>query len=139
MPPTKIPLANAMPLFTPNQTNPNQRLCFQTRNWQPDLNKLIKQTAQTAQSKGFAQNKPKKATGNLTETQRKYKWYDSHDMFKGLMQPQGDALRHPAADDLLDYATKGCPVDCGDDWTYEEIEAAINRGSSRTMDNPEAA
>lgn len=54
------------------------------------------------------------------------------------MRPQRDALRHPAADDLLDYASKGCPVDCGRDWTLKEMEAAIKAGNSKTMDNPDA-
>ena len=55
------------------------------------------------------------------------------------MRPKGDALHHPAGEDLLQYATKGCPVDCGRDWTIEEMEAAIKKGPSASMDNPEAA
>lgn len=51
------------------------------------------------------------------------------------MRPQGGALRHPAADNLLEYATKGCPVDCGRDWTREEIKAAILNGNSNTVEN----
>ena len=30
---------------------------------------------------------------------------------------------------LLEYASKGCTVDCGANWTKEHIEAAIKRGS----------
>ena len=55
------------------------------------------------------------------------------------MRPKGDALNHPASEDLLQYATQGCPVDCGRDWTIEELEAAIKKGLSVSMDNPEAA
>ena len=33
--------------------------------------------------------------------------------YKGLVRPRGDVLLHPAGPTLLEYATKGCPVDCG--------------------------
>lgn len=55
------------------------------------------------------------------------------------MRPRGGALHHPAAEDLLEYATKGCPVDCGRDWTREEIEAAILNGNSKTVENDREA
>ena len=32
---------------------------------------------------------------------------------KGLMWPRGPALNHPAMKLLMEYAEKGCPVDCG--------------------------
>ena len=41
--------------------------------------------------------------------------------YQGLMWPTGPALNHPAAP-LLDYYSKhGCPVDCGPDWTVDQI------------------
>ena len=59
--------------------------------------------------------------------------------FRGLMVPRGAALSHPAANLLLKYATKGCPADCGDDWTHEQMEAAIQRGPHPSAYNDGAA
>ena len=47
---------------------------------------------------------------------------------KNNMCPSGLALNHPAANLLLQYATKGCPAKTGRDWTKAEVEAAIERG-----------
>jgi hypothetical protein len=41
------------------------------------------------------------------------------------MYPRNEVLNHPAGPHLLQYALDGCPVDCGDDWTLEQLEAAI--------------
>ena len=49
--------------------------------------------------------------------------------YVGLMRPRNQALFHPAAIDLLAYATDGCPVNCGKDWTLQQMQAAIDRGS----------
>ena len=38
------------------------------------------------------------------------------------------AVHHPAYETLLGYATRGCPVNTGRNWTKEEIHAAIIRG-----------
>ena len=46
----------------------------------------------------------------------------------GLMWPRGIANLHMAAPLLHQYSTSGCPVNCGPDWTKQQIEAAINRG-----------
>ena len=45
--------------------------------------------------------------------------------WRGDMCPFGLALYHPAAASLLQYATNGCPVMPGRDWTYDEIEAVV--------------
>ena len=50
----------------------------------------------------------------------------------GTMRPQNGALYHAAANDLLQYATNGCPVDCGRDWTIEEMQAAIEKGPHKS-------
>ena len=59
--------------------------------------------------------------------------------YHGLMWPTGPALRHPAAGLLLDYASNGCPVDCGRDWSQEEILAALRRGPHPSARQPDAA
>ena len=56
----------------------------------------------------------------------------------GLMNPTGPALNHPAAPMLEDYAKYGCPVDCGPDWTREQIEAALDYGAHPTAKVPQA-
>ena len=44
------------------------------------------------------------------------------------MWTSGPALKHPAAPLLHEYATRGCPVDCGPDWSRDQIEAALQYG-----------
>ena len=55
------------------------------------------------------------------------------------MRPRGEALQHPAADDLMQYATTGCPVNCGQQWTRDEIWAAIKNGACPSAQDPKAA
>ena len=55
------------------------------------------------------------------------------------MFPRNIALNHPAAASLLEYAYNGCPVDCGKNWTTEQMEAAILRGAHPSAKVPEAA
>ena len=47
---------------------------------------------------------------------------------RGQMCPAGVALSHPAAEVLLDYAHRGCPVNTGSPWSKETMEAAIKKG-----------
>ncbi len=48
--------------------------------------------------------------------------------YRNNMCPRGLALSHPAADHLLQYASKGCPVHTGTPWTIDQMRAAIERG-----------
>ena len=48
--------------------------------------------------------------------------------YRNHMCPRGLALHHPAASTLVQYATFGCPVNTGDPWTREQMQAAIDRG-----------
>ena len=56
---------------------------------------------------------------------------------KQLVQPRKEALKHEAASLIDSYATKGCPADCGPDWTRDHIEVALLKGphSSATKDD----
>lgn len=54
------------------------------------------------------------------------------------MRPSTFALRHPAAAALLEYATNGCPVDCGTNWTLPQLEAAVQQGAHPSALTPEA-
>ena len=56
----------------------------------------------------------------------------------GLMWPQGIAFAHDAAPLLTSYSEKGCPTDCGPQWTKQHIIAAITRGSHPTAKTPVA-
>lgn len=72
---------------------------------------------------------------NVTDgitTHNKGKWI-------GLMRPRGRALEHPAAPLLLQYAQQGCPVDCGPNWTPEQIQIAVERGPHPSARHDEAA
>ena len=55
-----------------------------------------------------------------------------------LMTPRHQALDHPAGPMLNDWATRGCPVDCGPDWPLEKLEAALDYGSHPSAKIPEA-
>ena len=57
---------------------------------------------------------------------------------KGLMWPTKYALQHNAAPALTEYATYGCPVNCGEDWTAEQINTALKYGAHPSAKVPEA-
>ena len=57
----------------------------------------------------------------------------------GLMFPCNDVLKHPAAKMLLKWATDGCPVDCGDPWSIERIQAAIDKAAHPSAQSKAAA
>ena len=76
-----------------------------------------------------------KGIGDLSHAQGK----SDTQQYKGLMRPRGDVLLHPAGPTLLEYATKGCPVDCGPKWSRERIKKAIAKGPSKSARDPEAA
>ena len=44
------------------------------------------------------------------------------------MCPSGLAVNHPSYETLKRYATGGCPVKTNQNWTKEEIHAAVMRG-----------
>lgn len=54
------------------------------------------------------------------------------------MYPRGPAMKHEAAPLLNYWAEHGCPVDCGEDWSDEWIEAAIRRGPHISAKQPQA-
>jgi hypothetical protein len=70
----------------------------------------------------------------LSKNQSKYK-----KLFRGLMAPSGEALKHPAAPLLLKIATQGCKADCGEPWTLEMLETAVKKGAHPSAKEPEAA
>jgi len=59
--------------------------------------------------------------------------------FQGRMRPHPSVCHHPAYPTLLEYATNGCPVDCGESWTIDMLTAAIARGNHASANAPDAA
>ena len=57
---------------------------------------------------------------------------------RGQMCPAGNALAHPAAKLLRDYATQGCPSSTGANWTVDQLDAAVKRGPHQSALVPEA-
>ena len=55
------------------------------------------------------------------------------------MHPTGLALNHPAAHTLIEFGTKGCPVDCGTAWTSDQLQAAVEYATHPSARLPEAA
>jgi hypothetical protein len=53
-----------------------------------------------------------------------------------LMQPQPLSVGHPFTT-ILNKWRHGIEVDCGSDWTWEVVEAAIARGPHPTASTPE--
>ena len=49
-----------------------------------------------------------------------------------LMEPRNYALHHEVTPLVNDYATNGCPVNCGPDWSLEHIQALLQRGPHRS-------
>ena len=58
--------------------------------------------------------------------------------YRGHMCPANTALLHPAANQLMKYATEGCPARTGADWTLEQLEEAVRRAPHSTSLVPEA-
>jgi hypothetical protein len=48
----------------------------------------------------------------------------------GLMWPSSYAKSHPSAPLLDSFASQGCPVDCGPDWTEEQLIEALQHYKS---------
>lgn len=55
------------------------------------------------------------------------------------MLPRFPRNHHPAFDMLWHFATAGCPVNCGANWTPAELATAIRYGSHRSAQAPDAA
>jgi len=70
---------------------------------------------------------------HITPIQSKYQ-----PEFRGRMRPDPSIEHHPAFGMLFKYATEGCPVDCGEPWTREHLEAAILRGPHISAKSTEA-
>jgi len=60
---------------------------------------------------------------DITSTQSKYP-----PVFHGQMWPDPSISHNLAFPMLQKYATEGCPVDCGEPWTREHLDTAVNRG-----------
>jgi len=71
---------------------------------------------------------------NVTPFQSKYS-----PVFCRQMRLDSSISHHPAHETLFQYATKGCLVDCGKDWTREHLEAAIKRGPHASAKSPKVA
>ena len=54
------------------------------------------------------------------------------------MCPQGLALHYLAAGQLLEYATRVCPINARQPWAMEEIETAVACGPHVSVLVPEA-
>ena len=54
------------------------------------------------------------------------------------MCPRMRTLDHSAAPMLKEYASQGCPVDGGRNWTAEELEAAVEKGPHSSSLEPDA-
>ena len=55
-----------------------------------------------------------------------------------LMIPSGEALVHPSACRLVEYAMDGCPEDCGKDWELSHIREAVRKGAHISALHPVA-
>jgi len=87
--------------------------------WKPKQNKNRKKR----RKKEIKNNKSDDGMGNILETQSKYK-----NVFHGRMRPDPCIAHHPAYATLFCYATEGCLENCGEPWSKEHLEVAIQRG-----------
>jgi hypothetical protein len=56
----------------------------------------------------------------------------------GLMWPRTYSIHHPAKDLLNIYATRGCPVDCGKNWSKDQIIQSILHGPHKSAQSKAA-
>ena len=54
------------------------------------------------------------------------------------MYPSSLAANHATTPLLKEWAQKGCPVDCGTDWSRSQIIAALQRGPHISAKHPDA-
>ena len=81
----------------------------------------------------YKQWKVHKGQGQLRK-----RWDDDVLQYQNAMCPKGQALGHPAAQLLQEYAEMGCPVKTGKPWTREMMEEAVQRGPHQLALTPEA-
>jgi len=76
----------------------------------------------------------KKAEDAYNMVQSKY-----NKMFKGCMRPSPCIRHHPAYETLFEYAMEGCPIECGESWSWEQLEVAIHWGNHASAQDSQAA
>lgn len=67
-------------------------------------------------------------------------WDDLHGVQESTkgMEPCRLALDHPAGELLQEWSTYGCPTNTGNNWTRDEMQAAINHGPHKSAMEPDA-
>eukprot|EP00957_Ditylum_brightwellii_P127644 9734543-Ditylum_brightwellii.AAC.1 len=53
------------------------------------------------------------------------------------MWPQAFATDHPAAPDLQNYTKGGYHVDCGPDWSLQQLVTSLKQGSHKSATTPD--
>ena len=96
-------------------------------------NKRKRVALQEQQDDGISYWTRHQATSDIKPTERQYPTE-----MRGQMCPAGNALTHPAAKLLVDYATQGCPSRTGANWTLDQLDAAVKRGPHQSALAPEA-
>jgi len=99
----------------------------------PKQDKQQKKRIKTEKTENTENTEKTETDETLNPAQSKY-----HVSFCGRMRPDDSIRHHPAFPLLFKYATEGCPVNCGEPWTREHLEAAINRGPHISARSPEA-
>jgi len=94
----------------------------------------IPQQTELEESKDKSDSVSHPETDTFNPSQSKYQ-----PAFQGRMHPDPSIQHHPAYPILFEYATNGCPVDCGQSWSKEHVEAAIHRGPHISAKSPKAA
>jgi hypothetical protein len=84
-------------------------------------------------SRGAQQEKD---IGDQTLLKDQHKWKC---VYHGLMVPSTKALNHLAADMLLKFSMKGCPIKTGPKWTPEMWNVALAKGAHPLAMDPVAS
>ena len=122
------------------QQTPEQRFPVQTGSWLNNATPALATVIGTNSNRNTGTATGRRELPPLTETQSKSKTKKkANKNLIGLMHPKREILKHPAGEELLKYATEGCPVDCGIDWTIDQLEAAIKMGPCQSASTPAAA
>ena len=58
--------------------------------------------------------------------------------YRGQMCPSNRAKQHPAGELLSKFASTGCPVNTGRNWTKKELQAAVDKGPHTSALHPDA-
>jgi hypothetical protein len=124
---------------SPNPMDPDEHDCGPTRPPRVAAPRSSRQARRSKGSKGIdSSSNTRNDAGSAHQALHVENDIADLGAFMSLMQPQDVAREHDFGHTLEEYAANGVPVDCGEDWTCEQIRTAVEKGPHQSARTPEA-